>query len=157
MRRLWLLVPLAALSLLSDAMAGGPPIVNSTDRLIEVPVADVGIDCATGKDAAITGVVTGVVHTLVLADGSVHVSGTFRGNNAFDDLPVDGVLDATSRFVTHFDDLVFASGREVHTMTLSGIGTALATDAKVGFQLVFHVVLDSDGTPTVEFLHVECR
>lgn len=159
MKRLWLLVSsVGALALMvGSATASGPPVVNTTVRSVDEPFVDVGLDCATGMEAAITGVATGAIHMLVLADGSVHVSGTFRGTNSYDDLPADGTPDATSRFVIHFNDLVFSSGREVHTETLPGQGTALATGASFGFHVVFHVVLDENGDPTVEILRIDCR
>jgi hypothetical protein len=85
----------------------------------------VGGLCATGDEAAITGVASGVLRTLVLANGSVRISGAFQGRNEYDDLPTDGVVDATGTFVLTFRDVFFASGREIHTETLPGTVTDL--------------------------------
>jgi len=156
MSRLWLVVPLVALPLLVTEAMAAPPIVNSTERLIDAPVIDQGPNCATGNEAAITGVASGVLRTLVLADGSIHVSGSFRGTNEYDDLPTDGVIDAAGRFVLTFRDVFFSSGREIHTETLPGTVTDIATGEKFAFHVVFRLVLDSDGSPTVDFLRIEC-
>jgi hypothetical protein len=142
----------------AGATAAGPPVVNTTEHVINQPFTDPGgIDCATGNPSDIVGVVSGVVHILVLADGSVHVSGNVHGTSTNDDLPTDGVPDATNTFVSHFDDVFFASGKEIHTFGLHGEGTATATGAGFRFDAVLHIVLDSDGTPKVNIARVVCR
>jgi hypothetical protein len=156
MARLWLLVPLAALSLLVTDATAAAPIVNSTQHSVNEVFTDQGPNCATGNEAAITGVVSGVLRTLVLADGSVHISGAFHGTNEYDELPTDGVIDATGTFVLTFRDVFFSSGREIHTETLPGTVTDAATGEKFTFYVVFRLMLAPDGTPTVDFLKIEC-
>jgi hypothetical protein len=156
MARLWLLVPLAALSLLVTEAMAAPPIVNTTERFVDSPVIDQGPNCATGNEAAITGVASGVLRTLVLANGSVQVTGAFRGSNQYDDLPADGVIDASGTFVLVFRDVFFASGREIHIETLPGTVTDAATGEKFVFHVVFRLMLDPAGNPTVDFLKIEC-
>jgi hypothetical protein len=142
----------------AGATAGGPPVVNTTEHVINQPFTDPGgIDCATGNPSDIAGVVSGVLHTLVLSNGSVHLSGTFHGTATNDDLPTDGVPEATATFVSHFHDIFFASGREIHTFGLHGKGTATATGAGFSFDAVLHIVLDPVGNPKVIKVRIVCR
>jgi hypothetical protein len=142
----------------AGASAAGPPVVNTTEHVINQPFTDPGgIDCATGNPSDIVGVVSGVVHILVLADGGVHLSGNFHGTATNDDLLADGVPEATTSFVSHFGDIFFASGKEIHTFGLHGEGTATATGAGFRFDAVLQIVLDSDGTPKVNIARVVCR
>ena len=156
MARLWLLVPLAVLSLLVAEATAAPPIINSTEHLLDVPIIDEGPNCVTGNEAAITGTASGTLRTLVRADGSVQLSGAFRGSNQYDELPTDGVIDAAGSFVLNFRDVFFASGREIHTETLPGTVTDVATGEKFAFHVVFRFILDAAGNPTVDFLKLDC-
>jgi hypothetical protein len=158
MRRLIIMVFGLFAFVAAGATAGGPPVVNTTDHVINQPFTDPGgIDCATGNASDIVGVVSGVVHTLVLANGSVYLSGNFHGAATNDDLPTDGVPEATTTFVSHFGDIFFASGKEIHTFGLHGEGTATATGEGFRFDAVLHIVLDTDGTPKVIKVRIVCR
>jgi hypothetical protein len=159
MKRLSLAIVVAcALSLAATgAVASGPPLVNETDHAVNQPFTEnPGFDCATGLPTLITGVFTGVLHTLVQADGTVHFTGVLRGSLAEDDLPPDGVTDATLTFVLVLHDLVFSSGSEVHHATLSGAGIAAATGAAVRIHEVVQIVLDEHGDPRIEFVRLRC-
>jgi hypothetical protein len=93
----------------------------------------------------------------VLANSSVHLSGNFHGTATNDDLPTDGVPEATTTFVSHFGDIFFASLTEIHTLGLHGQGTATATGAGFRFDAVLHIVLNSDGSPKVINVRIVCR
>lgn len=139
----------------TGAIAGGPPLVNQSDHPVNAPFTSVGFNCATGLPTLITGVFSGVLHTLVRADGSVHFNGAIRGSISEDDLPPDGNPDATLTFGLILHDLVFSSGMEVHHVTLNGAGTA--TDGtKVRIHEVVQVVLDQNGDPKVDFVRLTC-
>ena len=137
------------------AVAGGPPPVNQTDHPVNQPFTDVGFNCATGLPTLITGVFSGVLHTLVRADGSVHFNGAVRGSITEDDLPPDGNPDATLTFLLILNDLVFSTGMEVHHVTLNGAGTA-ADGAKFRIHEVVQIVFDENGDPKVEFIKLTC-
>ena len=158
MQRLSLAIVVAcALSLAATgASAGGPPLVNQTDHAVNEPFTSVGFDCATGLPTLISGVFTGVLHTLVRADGSVHFTGAVRGSITEDDLPPDGIPDATLTFGLMLHDVVFSSGSEVHHATLSGAGTGAATGAEFRIHEVAQIVLDQNGDPRIEFLRLTC-
>jgi hypothetical protein len=158
MRRLIIMIFGTLAFAAAGATAGGPPVISTTDHSVNEPFTNVGIDCATGKQSAIAGVSTGVLHTLLLADGSFHFSGSFRGSSTNDDFPApDGTFEATETFVAHFGDIFFSSGREIHTEVLSGRGTATATGAPFRFNAVVHIVLDANGTPKVDVERIVCR
>jgi hypothetical protein len=158
MQRLSLAIVVAcALSLTgTGATAGGPPLVNETDHAVNESFTEIGFDCATGLPTLVTGVFSGVLHTLVRADGSVHFTGTVRGSISDDDLPPDGTPDATATFVLNLADLVFSSGREVHHVTLDGSGTAAATGATFRIHELVQIVLDQNGNPKIAFLRLTC-
>jgi hypothetical protein len=157
MQRLCLVIAvLGVLSLVATgAISGAPPVVNQTDHPVNQPFADFGLDCATGLPTLDLGVFSGVVHTLVRADGSVHASGAVHGSATNDDLPADGIPEATTTFVFTFGDLVFSSGSEVHHLTLDGSGTA-ATGAHFRFHVLAQMVLDQNGDPKIDFLRLTC-
>jgi hypothetical protein len=156
-RRLIFTVIVGALWLTAaGASAAGPPAVNETVSFTQA-ISEVGTDCANGNPSLIEGQVSGVMHTLVLSDGSVHVSGSVKGTSTNDDLPPDGVIDATNTFVSTFNDIVFASGKEVHTFTLNGEGTATATGSGFRFNVIIHIVLDAEGNPHASVFRLVCR
>jgi hypothetical protein len=97
-----------------------------------------------------------VLHTLVLADGSVHVVVSVRGTDTLYDLPDDGIPDATTEFVNTSKDFFFSSGREIHTFMITGTLTVLATGEEVRFHAIAQLVLDANGVPKVDFLRVAC-
>src|ERR671922_797126 len=101
MLRLAAFLGLIAALLLSGAAAtaGGPPVVNSTTHFVDAPLTDVGLNCASGNLAQSNGSFSGVIHTLERPDGSMLFSSHTRGTDALDDLPTDGIVDATATFV----------------------------------------------------------
>lgn len=157
MQRLSAAIVVALLFLLSvtSAVASGPPVVNQLDHAFNAPFTEIGFDCATGVPTLITGVFSGVLHTLVQADGSVHFTGAARGSLSEDDLPTDGISDATLSFELVIKDTVFSSGMEVSHATLSGSGTT-SSAATVRIHEVLQTVLDQNGNPKVDFGRLHC-
>lgn len=80
----------------SSVLAGGPPVVNTTDHFVEAGTSD-GEHFCTGQPAQVSVVETGVIHFAAFADGTVHFTGTLHGVVSADLLPADGIPDATSR------------------------------------------------------------
>jgi hypothetical protein len=158
MRRLSVFVTLLAALLIAATAgtAGGPPVANSTTHFFDEPFDDVGLNCASGNQAQSDGRFNGVIHTLVRADGTVHVSAHTRGTDNLDDLPTDGIIDATTTFVFNSNNIVFATGSEVFHFTGTGTLTVTATGAKLRFRVVTQLVLDTDGNPKVEVLRFVC-
>jgi hypothetical protein len=147
---------LALLSIAGGAVASGPPLVNENDHVIDQSFTeDVGFDCGTGLPTFITGVFTGVLHTIVKADGSVHFTGAVRGSLTEDDLPADGQPDATETFVLILDNLVLPSGSEVDHVSLNGAGV---TTGGVPFRIheVVQLVLDPNGDPRLTLSRLSC-
>lgn len=158
MRHVGLLIPLFVALVLGGpaATAGGPPVVNTTTIFVDEPFGGIGVNCASGNLAESDGLFSGVIKVLVRSDGSTLVSAHTRGTDSLDDLPTDGVPDATTTFVFNSSDAVFASAREVHTFTGNGTLTVVATGETRRFHVVLHVRVDADGKPTVEFERVRC-
>jgi hypothetical protein len=158
MRRLCLVITVVgALSLAATgAIAGGPPVVNQLDHFVNEPFDGVGLNCASGNDARSDGHFTGVIHTLVLGNGSLLLHVAVRGTDTLYDLPDDGIPDATSEFVNPFKDFVFSSGKEIHTFMIVGTLTVLATGEEVPFHLIAQLVLDENGDPKVDFVRIAC-
>ena len=136
--------------------AGAPPIINTTTKFVDEPFGGTGVNCATGNLAESDGVFSGVIHVLVRADGSGKVSAHTRGTDSLDDLPTDGVPDATTTFVFNSTDTVLPSGGEVHNFTGNGTLTLTATGETRRFHVVLHVLIDADGNAKVEFERVRC-
>jgi hypothetical protein len=159
MQRLCLVIAvLGALSLAAaGAITGAPPLVNQTDHPIDAALApDIGIDCGTGQLSLILGSYSGVIHTLVKADGTIHVTGAIHGNATNDDLPLLDGIDASTTFVSTFADIFSASGAEIHQFTLNGSGTTTATGAQFGFHVLIQMHLDTNGNPTVDSFRLTC-
>lgn len=158
MRRVSLITTLLVASLFATAAAtaGGPPVVNSTTHFVDEPLTDIGLNCASGNLAQSNGLFSGVIHTVVQADGSVHVTANTRGTDSLDDLPTDGIVDATTRFVFNSHDIVFATGNEVHHFTGTGTLTVTATGENLRFHVVIQMVLDREGDPKLDLLHFSC-
>jgi hypothetical protein len=158
MRRFPFVMALVVASLLATATAtaGGPPVINTTTHFFAEPFSDVGLNCASGNLAQSNGVFSGVIHTISNADGSFLVSAHTRGTDMLDDLPTDGIVDATTTFVFNSNDIVFATGKEVHHFTGTGTLTVTATGAELRFQVVIQVVLDEEGNPRVDLLRFVC-
>jgi hypothetical protein len=146
----------AFLSVVGAAVASGPPLANEKSHVIDQPFTeDAGFDCGTGLPTFITGVFTGVLHTIVKADGSVHFTGAVRGSLTEDDLPTDGQPDATETFVLILNDLVLPPGSEVDHASLNGDGV---TTGGVPFRIheVVQVVLDQNGDPKLTLSRLSC-
>jgi hypothetical protein len=147
---------LAFLAVAGGAVASGPPLVNEKDHVIDQGFEQVvGFDCGTGLPTLITGVATGVLHTIVTADGSIHFTGAVREILTDDDLPTDGQPDATERFVLILNDLTLPSGSEVHHESLNGAGV---TSGGVRFPIheVVQIVLDQNGDPKLTLSRLSC-
>src|SRR2546428_8359798 len=125
------------------ATAGGPPVVNTTTQFRDEPFGGVGLNCASGNLAVSNGVFSGVIHVLIKADGSGLIGAHTRGTDVLDDLPPDGVPDATTTFVFNSTDVVKPSGGEVHHFTGNGTLTVTATGETLRFHVVTQVVLDA--------------
>jgi hypothetical protein len=145
-----LLVPAAV------GTAGGPVVLRSTTHFVDESFSDVGLNCASGNFALSDGEFSGVIQTVVHSDGTVLVSSHTRGTDSLDDLPADGIVDATTTFVFNSYDVIFASGNEVHHFSGIGTLTVTATGATRRFQVVAQVVLDTTGTPRVDRLRFVC-
>ena len=158
MRQLLLLATLVGACLLATtgATASGPPVVNETVHFVNEPFGGVGPNCGTGNLALSNGVFAGVIRTLVKADGTVRVVSHTRGADSLDDLPTDGIPDATTTFVFNSVDSVFSSGKEIHTFTGNGTLTLVATGDQLRFHVVLQLVIDVNGNATVNFARVTC-
>ena len=160
MRHLFLaLVMVGALSLaVTAAMAGGPPVFNQSDHVInEALVPEVGVNCGTGQPTLITGFYSGVIHTVVKADGTVHINGSTRGSaRNDDDLVPGGIPDATTTFTSNFNEIFRASGGEKHKFTLNGTGTVTATGDRFRFHVVIQTLIDNNGDPKIDIFQFRC-
>src|SRR5688500_10065555 len=100
MRRSGLSAALAIVGLLSlassTALAGGPPVVNTTEHLVDEPSTFIDVHPCTGQPIQVSTVESGVVHFLLLADGTVHTTSTLHGEASGDLLPTDGISDVTA-------------------------------------------------------------
>ena len=148
---------LTLLAITGGAVAGGPPIVNETVHAIDVPFADTGDNSATGNQSERSVTFSGVLRTLVLADGSYVMRANVHGTTVFDDLPADGIPDATARFRFVLGDMVVPSGNGVYSEVWSGTSTALATGAEYRFQITYKLVLDPSGSPKIEVFRFTCE
>jgi hypothetical protein len=159
MQRLCLVITVLATICLMTAglVTGAPPLVNQSDHPINAALApDIGIDCGTGQFSLILGSYSGVIHTLVKADGTIHVTGAIRGNATNDDLPLLDGIDASTTFVSTFADIFSASGAEIHQFTLNGSGTTTATGARFHFHVLIQMHLDTNGDPKIDSFRLTC-
>lgn len=138
------------------AVAGGPAVVNETIHPVDEPFADIGDNCATGNQSERAVTFSGVVRVLVLADGSYMTRWNVHGETVFDDLPADGIPDATARFRFIQGDMVLPAGNVIYSEIWSGTTTALATGATFRFHITYKLVVDPTGTPRVEVLRISC-
>ena len=158
MRRVVLVTSVLGVLMLAVPLttAGAPPLVNTTTIFVDEPFGGIGVNCGTGNLAESDGVFSGVIRVLVGADGSSKVSAHTRGTDSLDDLPTDGVPDATTTFVFNSTDSVLRSGGEVHSFTGNGTLTVTATGETRRFHVILHALLDADGNAKVEFERVRC-
>lgn len=146
----------------SSALAGGPPVVNTTDHLVDVTETFIDAHPCTGQPAEVTVIETGVIHFLAFADGTVHSTGTLRGSFSGDLLPTDGIPDATGWFTESFasngaiTETGSAFGKAVTTFTLNGQLTN-ADGSSARFHVMAHAVFDEDGSPKLSFLKAHCQ
>ena len=159
MRQRFLLIAImsALFVAVTGANAKGPPVVNEIVHFVNEPFGGIGPNCATGNLAESDGAFSGVIHTLVKVDGSFHVSSHTRGTDTLDDLPADGIPDATTTFRFNSVDSVLSSGKEVHHFTGNGTLTLTATGARVRFHVVTQLVIDENGDAKVDFVRITCE
>jgi hypothetical protein len=151
---------IAALALVAatSAAAAGPPIVNETDHFANEPDVFVDVNpCDPSQDVEVTSSDTGVIHFVVFADGTVHITGTVRSTFSVDVLPTDGTPDATGQGVTWFGtngkidlDTGEAFGKGESTFTTS-VHVTFTDGTRVSFHEVAHILFDATGVVKVEF------
>lgn len=147
----------ALLACTGAAVAGGPPAVNETVHSVDATLTDVGANCATGNLSQRSVTFSGVMRTLVRADGSYVVRGSFRGDTVFDDLPAaDGIPDATAHFRLAIGDMTLPSGNAVLSEVWSGTTTALGAGEELRFRVNYKVLVDPVGNTKLEFLKFTC-
>ena len=146
----------------TSAFAKGPPVVNQTDHFVNETSTNLDVHPCTGVPVELTLVETGVIHFSAFADGTVHFTGTLRGTFSADNLPTDGVPDATGTFTTWFggNGLLLeeggAIGKAQSAFTLNGRGTN-ADGSTFRFHQNGNTVFDENGVPKVDFAKSRCR
>jgi hypothetical protein len=146
----------------TSALAGGPPVVNTTDHLDNMPSVFVDVHPCTGQLAQVSSLETGVIHFLAFADGTVRITGTLHGVFTADLLPLDGTPDATGTYTVSFGnngavtETGEAFGKAVTTFTLNGQITN-ADGSSNSFHVVAHALFDEDGSPKLEFSKAHCH
>ena len=152
---LWMAATLALA--VTSTVGGAQPISNDTVHPINAPLEpDVGINCGTGMPTLITGSFSGVVHVLVLANGTVHINGSAEGSAINDDLVPDGNPDAVTSFRSAFGDVVWPGGSESHRFVLNGSGTTIATGETFRFHVHIYLLLDENAVPRVDTVQLTC-
>ncbi len=144
------------LAITGGAVAGGPPLVNETVHSVDDTLTDIGVNCATGNVSQRSVTFSGVMRTLVRADGSYVVRGSFRGDTVFDDLPADGIPDATAHFRFAIGDMLLPSGNAVLSEVWSGTTTALGSGTELRFHVTYKLLLDPAGNPKLEVFRFTC-
>jgi hypothetical protein len=146
----------------SSAFAKGPPVVKQTDRLVNEESTQLDVHPCTGVPVQLTLVETGMIHFSAFADGTVHFTGTLRGTFSADNLPADGVPDATGTFTTWFggNGLLLeeggAIGKAQSAFTLNGRGVN-ADGSTFRFHENGNTVFDENGVPKLDFAKSRCR
>ena len=154
------LVAIAGLALFAatTASAVGPPIVNEVDHFANEPDVFTDVNpCDPSQEVEVTSSDTGVIHFLLFADGTVHITGTIRSTLSVDLLPTDGTPDATGMGVTWFGtngmidpDTGQAFGKGESTFTNS-IHVTFTDGTRISSHEVAHVLFDENGVVKVEF------
>jgi hypothetical protein len=146
-----------ALFAATAAFAAGPPIVNETDHFANEPDVFVDVNpCDPSQEVEVTSSDTGVIHFVLFADGTVHITGTIRSTISVDVLPTDGTPDATGQGVTWFgtngkiDEEGEAFGKGESTFTTS-FHVTFTDGTRISFHEVAHVLFDANGVVKVEF------
>jgi hypothetical protein len=144
------------------AQAAGPPVESWTGHVVDQVDISLEVHPCTGQAAELTTVMSGVIHFVAQADGTVHMTGTISGTYSADLLPTDGSPDATGAFVATFggNGLLLeggdAFGRAVVRFTDNGTinnvdgSTDLWHDNGV-------TVYDGDGLPRLDIFHEALR
>src|SRR5262245_53861598 len=159
MRRLCLAISVVGAFALAvtGTIGGAPPVFNEADHPIDASlVPEVGTNCGNGMPTLITGSYSGVIHTLVKPDGTLHINGSVHGAAINDDLPSDGTADATTTFNSNFTDTFRSDGGESHHLVLNGLGTTTETGATFRFHVAIHTLLDQNGNLKVDKLQFRC-
>jgi hypothetical protein len=146
----------------SSALAAGPPVINTTDHLDNVPTTFVDVHPCTGEPVAVSSVESGVMHFLLHPDGWISATGTVRGVFSGDFLPVDGTPDATGRYTVVFasngaiDQTSTPFGNAVTTFVLNGV-IDNPDGSTTSFHVMSHAVFDADGSPKITFDRAHCQ
>jgi hypothetical protein len=146
----------------SSALAAGPPLVNTTDHLDNVPTTFVDVHPCTGEPVQVSSVESGVLHFLLRPDGTISATGTVRGVFSADFLPVDGIPDATGRYTVVFmsngaiDETGGTFGHAVTTFILNGV-IVDPDGSRTSFHVMAHAVFDAEGNPRIEFDNAHCQ
>jgi hypothetical protein len=159
-KRSLVLAAIAALALCAatSVPAAGPPVVNETDHFANEPDVFTDVNpCDPSQEVEVTSSDTGVIHFLLFADGTVHITGTVRSTISVDVLPTDGTPDATGKGVAWFGtngkidpDTGEAFGKGESTFTNS-VHVTFADGTRISFHEVAHVLFDENGVVKVEF------
>jgi hypothetical protein len=164
MRRPFLLITIATALLLAGTSANaGPPIEHETLHFTNEPFTDnIGINCATGNVTHSSGVFSGIIQRFVKPDdnGLLRGSSHIRGTETLDDVPTDGIPDATRTFVSNTVTRAFSlpegTGKEIFTFTGSGTLTITATGEQLRFHAVAQVVVFGSNEVKVQFFRITC-
>lgn len=147
------------------AFAGGPPVINETQHVVNGTDSFDDVDPCTGAPAHIALSFRAVEHLTVLGNGTGHFTETSTGTFAFDYLGTngkpDGVIDGTGRFTEWhgangtFGDDGNPLGKAEFAFTLNGKGTR--SDGTVfRFHNNGHVNFDPAGHMRAEFFKSHC-
>lgn len=158
-----ILAPLAVLVLgASSALAGNSPVVNTTYHYKDVEVSFPGDDPCTGEAIWVSERETGSAHEMMLADGSVAVSGGFRAE-FLADTDGDGAYDLAGRYTLRynatgmFDPATGAAlGRSQNTFTWNGEYWSLDGGPSTRFHQTMHLGTGASGDPMHAFFKTRC-
>ena len=148
----------------APAAAQGPPVVNTTDHIVNETSTFIDVHPCTGLEAEITVVENGIIHFAPFADGTVHFTGTLRATFSADLLPADGMPDASGRYTTWFggngllNEDGTASGKAQTAFTFNLRGTD-ADGSTFSAHQNGNTVFDPRGVPKVDVFHdrVQCE
>lgn len=147
-----------ALVAAAPAAAGGPPVENSTQHIVNEPGTAIGVDPCTGQAGELTTVDTGVIHFAAFADGTVHFTGTIHERFSADLFPTDGTPDTTGTVTAWFggngllNEDGTASGKAQTAFTTNGRATN-ADGSTFTFHQSGNTVFDPNGVPKLEVFH----
>jgi len=160
-RTLRLCTALSAVLFLSGTAApraAGPPAESWTEHIDDEVSTSLEVHPCTGQPAELTTVMSGVIHFVAQADGTVHISGSLHGSYTADALPVDGTPDATGTFAATFG----GNGLVLEQGTVTGRAVLRFTDSGIihnadGTTERWHdngtSVYDGSGLPKLELFH----